>query len=78
MVNRMSEHFNNGDRWIKVVVVAFDNERYNCAINLDSVMCIVENSYGDQRAGRKASIRLKDGTILNVTQSFDDIGAMIR
>ena len=78
MVYRMSKQFSNENRWIKVVAVASGNERYNCAINLDSIMCIVENSYGDQCAGRKASIRLKDGTILNVTQSFDEIGAMIQ
>lgn len=77
-MNRMSERFSNENRWIKVVVAAYNNERYNCAINLDSVMCIMENSCEERCAGRKASIRLKDGTILNVTQSFDEIGAKIR
>ena len=57
----------NEGRWILVTALGF-----RVAVNVENVTCISENK------GEGARINFNDGTNLDVSESFDEIGAMIR
>lgn len=48
------------------------------AINPDNIMCVAENTSEDIALGKRSTIYFTDGTIIIVSESFDEIGAQIR
>lgn len=48
------------------------------AVNLRHVVTVRENSPDDCYHGRQATIDFSDGTYMEVYESFDEIGGMIR
>lgn len=65
----------NEGMWI--VVTDYHNSR-QVAVNLRYVMAVRENDYNDVYNGKRSTIDFSDGSSMDVYESFDEIGAMIR
>ena len=65
----------NEGMWIKVTSCLSGKK---VAVNLRHVVTVRENSTDDCYHGRRATIDFSDGTNMEVYESFDEIGEMIR